>query len=204
MKMNNLNKFCIIISNLRKDKGWTQTTLAEKLGISSQSVSKWECGIGYPDVTLFPVIAELFGVSVAVLFGETLVSENNIGKYSDHERSFVFEQLKNIEIRVGNVCRIEVIDGENESSRLDLEGDASFVEFFSIEKIYGGIKIEVKNPSGAGERWTPYDREGYSGEHLIRIYTGSVWSNVDIYNYLDISVEESEKENGIFEWICNI
>lgn len=204
MKMNNLNKFCIIISNLRKDKGWTQTSLAEKLGISSQSVSKWECGIGYPDVTLFPVIAELFGVSVAVLFGENLVSENNIEKYSDHERSFVFEPIKNIEIRVGNLCRIEVIDGENESSRLDLEGDASFVEFFSIEKIYGGIKIEVKNPSGAGERWTPYDREGYSGENIIRIYTGSAWSNVDIYNYLDISVEESEKENGIFEWICHI
>ena len=202
--MNNLNKFCIIISNLRKDKGWTQTTLAEKLGISSQSVSKWECGIGYPDVTLFPVIAELFGVSVAVLFGENLVSENNIEKYSDHERSFVFEPIKNIEIRVGNLCRIEVIDGENESSRLDLEGDASFVEFFSIEKIYGGIKIEVKNPSGAGEKWTPYDRSDYSGENIIRIYTGSAWSNVDIYNYLDISVEESEKENGIFEWICNI
>ena len=89
-------------------------------------------------------------------------------------------------------------------SRLDLEGDASFVEFFSIEKIYGGIKIEVKNPSGTGEKWTPYDRGGYSGENIIRIYTGSAWSNVDIYNYLDISVEESEKENGIFEWICNI
>ena len=161
-----------------------------------------ETGIGYPDVTLFPVIAELFGVSVAVLFGETLVSEKNIEKYSDHERSFVFEPIKNIEIRVGNLCRIEVIDGENESSRLDLEGDAAFVEFFSIEKIYGGIKIEVKNPSGAGERWTPYDREGYSGENIIRIFTGSAWSNVDIYNYLDISVEESEKENGIFEWIC--
>ncbi len=202
--MNNLNKFCIIISNLRKYKGWTQTNLAEKLGISSQSVSKWECGIGYPDVTLFPVIAELFGVSVAVLFGETLVSEKNIEKYSDHERSFVFEPIKNIEIRVGNLCRIEVIDGANESSRLDLEGDASFVEFFSIEKVYGGIKIEVKNPSGAGEKWIPYDREGYSGENIIRIYTGSAWSNVDIYNYLDISVEESEKENGIFEWICHI
>ena len=83
--MNNLNKFCIIISNLRKDKGWTQTSLAEKLGISSQSVSKWECGIGYPDVTLFPVIAELFGVSVAVLFGETLVSEKNIEKLFNYK-----------------------------------------------------------------------------------------------------------------------
>lgn len=200
--MNNLNKFCIIVSNLRKDKGWTQTSLAEKLGISPQSVSKWECGIGYPDVTLFPVIAELFGVSVAVLFGETLVSEDNMKKHSIHERSFVFEQLKNIEIRVGNLCRIEVIDGENENARLDLEGDASFVEFFSIEKEYVGIKIEVKNPNGAGEKWTPYDRGGYSGENIIRIYAGCVYSNVEICNYLDISLEASEKENGVFEWIC--
>ncbi len=200
--MNNLNKFCIIISNLRKNKGWTQTSLAEKLGISPQSVSKWECGIGYPDVTLFPVIAELFGVSVAVLFGETLISEDNMNKYSDHERSFVFEQLKNIEIQVGNLCRIEVIDGENENARLDLEGDASFVEFFSVEKEYGKLRIDLKNPNGSVNKWTPYDRGGYSGENIIRIYTGCVYSNVEICNYLDISVETSEKENGVFEWIC--
>ncbi|MFR1518874.1 MAG: helix-turn-helix domain-containing protein [Clostridia bacterium] len=53
-----LNEFCNIIAFLRKEKSMTQTALAEKLGISPQSVSKWECGIGYPDVTLFPVIAE--------------------------------------------------------------------------------------------------------------------------------------------------
>lgn len=56
--MYRLNEFCNIIAFLRKEKSMTQTALAEKLGISPQSVSKWECGIGYPDVTLFPVIAE--------------------------------------------------------------------------------------------------------------------------------------------------
>ena len=49
-----------------------------------------------------------------------------------------------------------------------------------------------------------FRKRKFSLENIIRIYTGSAWSNVDIYNYLDISVEESEKENGIFEWICNI
>ena len=62
--MYQLNKFCNIIYKLRKEREWTQNNLAERLGIAPQSVSKWECGIGYPDVTLFPVIAELFGIPI--------------------------------------------------------------------------------------------------------------------------------------------
>ncbi|MBQ4274620.1 MAG: helix-turn-helix transcriptional regulator [Clostridia bacterium] len=65
--MYHLNKFCNIIFELRKERGWTQTMLAEKLGIAPQSISKWECGIGYPDVTLFPLIAEL-SVLILVFF----------------------------------------------------------------------------------------------------------------------------------------
>ena len=65
-----LNQFCNIIATLRKKKGWTQTKFSELLGISPQSISKWECGVGYPDLTLFPVIAELLSVPIGVLFGE--------------------------------------------------------------------------------------------------------------------------------------
>ena len=61
--MYHLNKFCNIIFELRKKRGWTQTILAEKLGIVPQSISKWECGIGYPDVTLFPHIGVFQSVS---------------------------------------------------------------------------------------------------------------------------------------------
>lgn len=42
--MYNLNQFCNIIASLRKKKGWTQTVFAGKLGISPQSISKWERG----------------------------------------------------------------------------------------------------------------------------------------------------------------
>ena len=45
--MYHLNKFCNIIFELRKERGWTQGMLAEKLCISPQCISKWECGIGY-------------------------------------------------------------------------------------------------------------------------------------------------------------
>lgn len=57
----------VTIAKLRRQNGLTQTALAEKLSVSNKAVSKWESGQGYPDITLFPQIAEIFGVSVDYL-----------------------------------------------------------------------------------------------------------------------------------------
>lgn len=57
------------IYTLRKDKKLTQAQLAEKLGVSEQAVSKWENCQCAPDVSLFPIIAEFFGVSIDRIFG---------------------------------------------------------------------------------------------------------------------------------------
>lgn len=67
--MFNSNDFKSKIVDLRKRKGWTQEQLANKLGISPQAVSKWENGIGLPDVMLFPMLSEALGVSTDELFG---------------------------------------------------------------------------------------------------------------------------------------
>ena len=58
-----------IIQGLRKAKGITQEELAEVLGVSSAAISKWENGQMYPDITLFPVIARYFHISIDCLFG---------------------------------------------------------------------------------------------------------------------------------------
>lgn len=52
------------ISALRKRSGLTQAELAEKLNISNKTISKWENGQGYPDITYLPMISKLLGVSV--------------------------------------------------------------------------------------------------------------------------------------------
>lgn len=57
------------ISFLRKQKGLTQEQLANALGVTNQSVSKWESGQCCPDIQLLPSIAELFEVSVDELLG---------------------------------------------------------------------------------------------------------------------------------------
>ena len=52
------------ISALRRSRGFTQAELAERLGYSDKSVSKWERGDGLPDVLCLKAMADLFGVSV--------------------------------------------------------------------------------------------------------------------------------------------
>lgn len=59
------------IRHLRCKAGLTQEQLAEKLGLSAQSVSKWENAVAMPDITLLPKLAEEFGVSIDELFDLT-------------------------------------------------------------------------------------------------------------------------------------
>jgi len=49
---------------LRKEKQITQEVLADVLGVSYQSVSRWELGVCYPDMELLPSIANYFGVTI--------------------------------------------------------------------------------------------------------------------------------------------
>ena len=57
------------IRRLRKEAGLTQEQLAEKLGVSYQSVSRWELGVTYPDMEILPALAGLFSVSADILLG---------------------------------------------------------------------------------------------------------------------------------------
>lgn len=69
------------LKSLRKKNGITQESLARYLGVSFQSVSKWERGLSYPDITLLPAISRFFGVSTDELLG--------IGESQDEEELMV-------------------------------------------------------------------------------------------------------------------
>ena len=65
-----------IIKELRKNNGFTQEELAERLGVTYQAVSKWENDIGMPDISQVVPLASIFGVSTDVLFGIADTIEN--------------------------------------------------------------------------------------------------------------------------------
>lgn len=64
------------LKRLRKEKGFTQEQLAERLNVSFQAVSKWECGDGYPDIVMLPSIAQIFGVSLDEFVGMQKICSN--------------------------------------------------------------------------------------------------------------------------------
>lgn len=66
------------ICSLRKDKGLTQSALAELLNISNRTVSKWETGEGLPDISLLPDLAKVLGVTTdEILEGKKAPAEKS-------------------------------------------------------------------------------------------------------------------------------
>ena len=198
--MYQLNQFCNIIFELRKARGWTQTLLAEKLSIAPQSISKWECGIGYPDVTLFPLLTELFEVDIGVLFGQEKEEKEIMNLIN--EKKYVFEPLREVKFIVGNECDIIVIRKDDENAYLDVNGDHSFIEFFAPEKDNGVLYVNVKNPTGSDAKWIPYDRGNYNKRNTITLHTGKEYCNLSLTNFLDLHVYASEIDDKTDRWIC--
>ena len=58
------------IRALRLQQKMTQDQLADRLGVSYQSISRWENGITYPDIEFLPAIANCFSVSLDYLMGQ--------------------------------------------------------------------------------------------------------------------------------------
>ncbi len=66
-----------MIKRLREGRRMTQQQLAEKIGVSDKTVSKWETGRGYPDISLIEPLSDALGVSVIELFsGEDVINTN--------------------------------------------------------------------------------------------------------------------------------
>ena len=68
-----------LIYQLRQEKGMTQLQLADQLNISDKTVSKWERGLGCPDVSLLPELSQIFNVDLEKLLAGELNSNEVLG-----------------------------------------------------------------------------------------------------------------------------
>lgn len=73
------------ISSLRKEKGYTQEQLAEKLNVSNKSISRWENGNTMPDLSLIPKLCEILGISInELLSGERIESDEYQKRFEEN------------------------------------------------------------------------------------------------------------------------
>ena len=103
------------LRTLRQQKNVTQEALANHLGITPQSVGKWERGEGYPDITLLPKIALYFDVTVDELLNvDNARIEERYNAYLEESRQYGFdgETAKDLELwekaykEFPNDCRV--------------------------------------------------------------------------------------------------
>ncbi len=82
------------IAELRKQKNMTQEEFGAMLGISAQSVSKWENNVSLPDISLIPIIADTFDITIDELFDR--ITSVPVPKTEDMIESTFERLLKNI------------------------------------------------------------------------------------------------------------
>lgn len=84
------------IAQLRKEQSLTQRKLADALGISDKTVSKWETGNGLPEVSLMMPLCETLGISVnELLSGERLSASEYKDKAEENIMNLMLEQKEN-------------------------------------------------------------------------------------------------------------
>lgn len=152
------------IKKLRVQRGVTQETLAERLGVTAQAVSRWERGETLPDVSLLPDLSAYFGVTIDALFAlsddtrmeriqNMIWDEREFDPAAvDAERRFLIEKarrepdgarpctlLADLENRIADQARARAEEAAKEALRRDPTDRAAYEE---LNTAMGGVPAD--------------------------------------------------------------
>ena len=121
-----------MIRRLREGRGMTQGELARLVDVGDKAVSRWECGRGYPDITLLEPLASALGVSVAELLAGADVSNANRSANVLRSKLYVCPMCGNVLFAMGEAvvscCGIALPSLEAEPAEGEHAIDVELVE----------------------------------------------------------------------------
>lgn len=130
-----------MIKELREKKKMTQAMLGEQLGVTDKTISKWETGKGYPDISLLEPLAKAFQISLTELVVGNTVSNANVSANMLRTKFYICPICGNVIHAVGEAviqCHgITLAPAEAENT--DEEHTVS------VERIEGDYFIEIKH-----------------------------------------------------------
>ena len=166
----NYEKIGKFISELRKQKGLTQKQLAEKLNITDKAVSKWERGLGCPDVSILELLSKELDVSILEILKGRII-ENEIIKITEAD-DYVKETIKYTKTNIKDlanktitfivialtllllILNIENIISMNKKYQYNFNTENHKTIKNNVKKIENNTDIILKNPGR-------YEKEDY-------------------------------------------
>ena len=176
------------IRQLREKRGMTQAELADKIGVSSKTVSKWETARGLPDITLLQPLAQALGVCVIELMNGEPITNRNVSTNLLRCRLHVCPICGNVIHALGDAlvscCGVTLPPMEAE------EGDDDHA--ISIERVEDEHFITVQHPM--------------TKEHFISFMAFVTCDRMQLVKFYPEGNAETRMQlrgRGYLYWYCN-
>ena len=141
------------ISYFRKKNKLTQEELAEKLSVTSQAVSKWECDTSYPDITGMQALAKTLGVTIDELInGEQILPQINEAPKDQIDRRIVLIEVQASDTTVTARFPVPFVNKAIENGTLKkMIGEEAFLHMGALKDMIDsgltGPIINIENPN---------------------------------------------------------
>lgn len=176
-----------LIYRLRKEKDLTQAALAAKMNISDKTVSKWERGLGCPEVSLLPELSKIFEIDMENLLSGNLEDNDVLGGNMKNLRFYVCPNCGNL---ISAITDTNVSCCGKKLKALQAQ-KPSEVDDLTVEKSDNDFYITAKHPMA---------REHYIS--FVALLTGDSIIMKKQYPEWDLSVRIPALAHGKLLWYC--
>lgn len=176
-----------IIRVLRIEKEMTQKQLADKMNISDKTISKWERGLGCPDISLLAELSNILGVDLGVLLSGELVTNNLIGGNMKKTKYYICNVCHNISLCTGN-AEVSCCGRKLEEQTMQKADESNKL---SIEVIEDDWFITSSHPM---------NKDHYIS--FVAFATGDRIQIIKQYPEWDMQLRVPKRGHGMLLWYC--
>lgn len=134
---------------LRKESGFTQEELAEKLSVSRQAITKWESGDGIPDIENLKQISILFNTTIDELVKEDKNVTAEIKEKYSYVQELEIDHTKHFDINICKIDKLNIMPNVEEKVKVELlsNEEENLEESFKVkfDDLYNKLDIDIKN-----------------------------------------------------------
>lgn len=176
-----------LIRRLRTEHGLTQRQLAQQLHVSDKAVSKWERGLGCPDVSLLPALAQVLGVELEGLLSGQLDSNEPLGGTMKKLKFYVCPVCGNLVTALAeptlSCCGKKLTPLQPQKAEED--------HALSMEPVDGELFLTTRHPMEKGHSIS-----------FVALLTGDGMILKKLYPEWDLQVRLPAASHGKLLWYC--